>query len=387
MLINSFIILRKPYFCCIYKIETMKYKYSFILGLLGWLITGCQSIEPLSIDYMLPAEISFPAELRKVAVVNNMAPPASKDFLIKQEETTTKDTEVPVLTQFFQGNARITSESLAENLAKGNYFDEVIICDSALLGNSQPGQEAMLSDEKVEILTQELGADMLIAVEDIQIKATRKVKYSPFYQAYFGTTDLKVHPTVRIYLPGRKAPLSTLHANDSIFWEETGASFAEAEARLINNKDLVEQASDFAGSTPVKQLLPHWQSAHRYLFTGGCVEMRDAAVYVREKNWKDAIPLWEQMYEGKKGKKKMQAAHNLALGYEMQDQLDQALEWARKARKIAFEIDKVEQKKNPQGIEADNVPNYALESLYVAELEKRNTQTGLLNMQMKRFNE
>lgn len=362
-------------------------RYPIIGSVLCLLLGSCQSIEPLSIDYMIPAEISFPAELKKVAVVNNMTPPASKDFLIKEEETTAKNTEAPVLTQFFHGNASVVSESLAENLAKGNYFDEVIICDSALQSKSKPKQEQMLSVEEVEMLTQGLGADLLIAVEDVQIKAVRKVEFSPFYQAYFGTTDLKVYPTLRIYIPGRKAPLSTIHANDSIFWEEIGTSFTEAESRLISNKELVEQASDFAGIIPVKHLLPHWQSVHRYLFIGGCVQMRDAAVYVRENNWSDAIKLWKQMYDEKKGKKKMQAAHNLALGHEMQDNLTQALEWARKAQKTAFEIDKVEQKKSPLGIEADDVPNYALESMYVSELEKRNAQTGLLNMQMKRFNE
>ena len=49
-------------------------KYSFFLTLLSCLIFGsCQTIEQISIDYMMPAEINFPPELRRVAIVNNVS--------------------------------------------------------------------------------------------------------------------------------------------------------------------------------------------------------------------------------------------------------------------------------------------------------------------------
>ena len=48
-------------------------KYSHLLGICcALLLGGCQTVEQLSIDYMLPAEVSFPPSLKRVAVVNNM---------------------------------------------------------------------------------------------------------------------------------------------------------------------------------------------------------------------------------------------------------------------------------------------------------------------------
>ena len=32
---------------------------------------SCQSLEQISIDYLQPADLSFPPQLRKVAIVNN----------------------------------------------------------------------------------------------------------------------------------------------------------------------------------------------------------------------------------------------------------------------------------------------------------------------------
>ena len=61
--------------------------------------------------------------------------------------------------------------------------------------------------------------------------------------------------------------------------------------------------------------------------------MRDAAVFVREDNWDKAIELWKQTYEKKKkGKQKMYAAYNIALGYEMQDSIHTAEEDRKSTR-------------------------------------------------------
>lgn len=363
----------------------MKYPYAFILCLLGWLFTSCQSIEPLSIDYLVPAEVSYPKELKRVAVVNNM--PTPKAANVKEEVAKENEYGVTFKTQRFAGQPDVTVEVLAEELANGNYFEQVIICDSALRAQDQTPRKEALTREEIQQLTESLGVDFLIALEDVHFLATRKVEFTPYYQAFLGVTDLKAYPTVSIYLPQRNGPTTSLQTNDSIFWESFGSDISQAATRLIPQKKMLKEASEFAGSIPAKTLLPHWKTAQRYIFAGGSAPMRDALIYIRENNWPEAINQWQKCYEQKKGKKKMQAAHNLAIGYEMQDSIPEALEWARKAQKLAYECDKVEEKKNRQGINATDAPHYALTSFYVSELEKRNSDLLLLNIQMERFKE
>ena len=118
----------------------------YLLLSCAFLLGGCQSVEPLSIDYMLPAEISFPTNLRRVAVVNNMPPVPDNQMIIENREEQPKArTEVARKTGYFNGNARIALESLAETLADENYFDEVVICDSALRANDKVQRESTLS--------------------------------------------------------------------------------------------------------------------------------------------------------------------------------------------------------------------------------------------------
>ena len=360
------------------------YYYLLLSGML--FLSSCQSVEQLSIDYMLPAEVSFPPTLKRVAIVNNMPEVPDNKLIVSEEAEKKEENEIARLTNYYNGDARLTTEALAEALANENYFEEVVICDSALRSKDITPRESTLSREEASKLIQDLDVDFLIALENIQMRSTRKISYLRDWGAFYGTVDVKVYPTVKIYLPNRKGPMVTINNNDSIFWEEMGNGEASVRARLISENDLIKQASEFAGTVPVKRLLPHWKTANRYLFQGGSVNMRDAAVYAKEGNWAEAVQLWKKNFEAKKGKQKMYSAYNIAMGYEMQDSIDTATEWALKAQQIAREISKVDKKEKDE-ISDSTISCYILISLYVDELQERKEGLTRLKAQMNRFNE
>ena len=109
-------------------------------------------------------------------------------------------------------------------------------------------------------------------MENLQFKATKTVRYIRDFNCYLGTVDVKAYPTVKVYLPSRSKPMTTLHPTDSIFWEEYGGSVTETFAHMIPDAQMLREASEFAGTIPVKQLLPFWKTGKRYLYTGGSVQ-------------------------------------------------------------------------------------------------------------------
>lgn len=129
---------------------------------------------------MLPAEVSFPATLKRVAVVNNMPNVPDNKLIITEEEQKKSENEVahtsPATTMETRNN---TTESLAEALANENYFEEVVICDSALRSKDINPRESTLSRDEVLELTQNLDVDFLIALENIQMRSNRKISYMP----------------------------------------------------------------------------------------------------------------------------------------------------------------------------------------------------------------
>ena len=179
----------------------------------------------------------------------------------------------------------------------------------------------------------------------------------------------------------------TINSNDSIFWEEYGNTEAFVRSRLPDDKQMIRESSEFAGSIPVSKILPYWKTAYRYYFISGSVAMRDAAVYVKENEWDKASKLWEQAFEATKNdKKKMRAAFNLALYHEMKDSVEEAEKWAIKAQEFARKIDKIDSLKSSD-IDFSRIPNYYLTSLYVNELKERAEGLGKLKGQMSRFND
>ena len=358
----------------------MKRNHFYPLLALLWLATACQSVQPLSIDYMLPAEVSFPASLRRVGVVNNMPASPEAARMPEDPEPPKDKLEIRRKTEYYLGDARLATEALAEALAAENYFDEVIICDSALRAHDLTPRESALSRAEVNRLSRNLGVDFLVALENVQLRSLRRVNRLPDINAYYETTDVKVFPTFSVYLPNRNGALTTIQSTDSIFWEEVSASEGELQARSIPKDELIEEASRFAGTTPVRYLLPHWRTAQRYLFTGGSVDMRDAAVYVREDNWPEAIALWKRHYAQKKGKQQIYAACNIALGYEMQDSIAAATRWAEKAVKLA--------KQRVERTESENDLSYYMFAYsYWQELTERLQGAARLDAQMRRFGE
>ncbi|WP_321330672.1 DUF6340 family protein [uncultured Bacteroides sp.] len=362
-----------------------RYPYFYIL-LLIIVLSSCQTIEQLSIDYMVPANISFPSVLKRVAIVNNVSDTPQNKMIVSSPKN-----DKPILNElshavtYYNGTPSITTESLAKELSDAKYFDEVVICDSALRSSDILPRESTLSKEEVQKLTKDLDVDFIISLENIQVKATKAIHFLPEWNLFQGTTDAKVYPTVKIYLPKRNGPMVTVSTSDSIFWEETGASESQVRNRMISDEELIKASSEFAGTIPVKYLAPYWKTANRFVYISGSIEMRDAAIYVREKAWNKALPLWEHAYQSKNEKQQMRSALNIALYYEMNDSIEEAEKWALKAQKSARKIENVD-KKMKANLNADYMPNYFIISLYVGELQERKINLPKLNMQMNRFN-
>lgn len=350
-----------------------------------FLLSGCQSMEQLSIDYLVPADVNFPQELRRVAVVNNMPQRPDSTKIVHTQKEAAEEFDEILYTASYYGNSTLATEALAESLADQNYFDEVVICDSALRANDVLPQAKILSETHINHLTQSLDVDFIISLEDVRLDTERKVAYMPEWGVFYGTVDVKAYPTIKIYLPSRTVPMVTVNGCDSIFWEKAGNTKNYVSSHLIPEKEMINQASQFAGTIPIKHLLPYWKTARRYYFTGGSVNMRDAAIYAREKNWSEAIALWKQQYNTRKNKQKMYAAYNLALGYEMQDDIATACEWAQKAQEAACIVDGIDPNQ-PTRVNALDVPNYVMTTLYLNELREREEGRARLNAQMQRFN-
>jgi len=316
----------------------------------GTALVSCSSLQAISFDQLQAADVSFPNAVRKVAVINNMPVIEIKD-------------DHGTISAEMEGDGKIATEALAENIANVNYFDQVIICDSAFRANDTvPRVNVILTQDEVQKLADDLGVDMVLSFDRVHVRTKPGILIYPDYPIPVDAVDAIISPIVRIYIPGREKPLFIVAKQDTISWEID---------HTLSDQKIIKEASEYAASIPVEHLLPHWDEVVRFYYDGGSVEMRDAGVCLRENDWDEAYKLWNTAYEKKKGQQKMKAAFNIALYYEIKDEVTKAKEWIAKASQLV-----------KAGSENERLINF-----YSSELDKREGKLSSLRIQMKRFDD
>ncbi len=313
----------------------------------GGVLVSCGSLQQYSYDELKPAKVSFPTEIRTVAVVNNAVPATAVQW-------------GRVTAGTLQGDARLTTESLAEVLADTKYFQQVVICDSAFRADADPSVR-LLEPVAVDRLAADLQVDMLLSVDQVEVANERKSYLFPGMPVPVEALQTKVTPVLHVYLPGRDTPLYRVVQTDSLDWELNPA---------LSDPEIIEEAAHASALLLSRVLVPYWEPATRLYFDGGGVEMRDGAVYAREGDWARAKELWTAAYQGTRSKgKQAKAAFNIALACEMTGAVEEADEWLGKAIRLA---------------EKGSVLAQAC-AVYAAQLQARRVDLPLLNAQMSRF--
>lgn len=321
----------------------MKTKITVLLLVLC-LFSACTTLQTISFERLQAADVSYPDQVRTVGVINY----APQD---KQERDS--------ILGLWNGDGMVTVESLAREIAATDYFNQVVVCDSALRPVGM-GNEEILPMSQADSLIQALGVDMLFAVEQVQIELKEGSLFHTELMMDVPAVDGVITPLVRAYVSGRNAPLFSISKTDTICW---------VVSPELTFGQIVQEASDFAATLPVSYLLPHWKEMNRYYFDGGNMEMRDAGVYIREQNWEGAAALWQKLHDGRKGKVKMRAAYNLALNYELQGDYERAKEYLDTALSLASE----------------GSWEHQLIEYYRLQLDEQARENRMLQIQMKRF--
>jgi len=321
----------------------MKTKITVLLLVLC-LFSACTTLQTISFERLQAADVSYPDQVRTVGVINY----APQD---KQERDS--------ILGLWNGDGMVTVESLAREIAATDYFNQVVVCDSALRPVGM-GNEEILPMSQADSLIQALGVDMLFAVEQVRIELKEGSLFHTELMMDVPAVDGVITPLVRAYVSGRSAPLFSISKTDTICW---------VVSPELTFGQIIQEASDFAATLPVSYLLPHWKEMNRYYFDGGNMEMRDAGVYIREQNWEGAAALWQKLHDGRKGKVKMRAAYNLALNYELQGDYERAKEYLDTALSLASE----------------GSWEHQLIEYYRLQLDEQARENRMLQIQMKRF--
>ena len=312
-------------------------------------MVSCASLQTVSLDQLYPASVNFPNEVKNVAIVNNMlrTPHYRADQLNKGT---------------LPGDGKLLSEAFASALADNGYFNQVVICDSALRSIDDRQIERFLAPGHVTRLLSSLQSDILLSAELMNVSVKHDKFYYPGIPDPFPILRVDVYSVVNAYIENRSRALFSVAVHDSLFWDIHAG---------VSDSLVMDEACRISAASQVSKIVPQWKNIDRVYFDGVCAELRDGAVCLRENDLNRAATTWTALYNrSSKGKLKVKSAFNMALVSELKGDVDAAIQWLEKANTYA----------------KDSSEEKFLIIKYSDVLHLRRSDMSRLNLQMKRFN-
>lgn len=290
-------------------------------------LSNCAGMQYMTIETREPAQVTLPAGVKSVLVVNNVVQQPDDighniKRLGKNQIDRTKASADSI--------AIFYTEALSQFLEEEEYFNAVKYYQKPLRTDDDFWSEMPVSPEKMNELRTETGTDAIISLD----KLVLQTDWADFFRQegyYYAGMTGKIHSVIRVYLPSMEGKIPVVQFTDSLKWEGYDIRDGRAYADYIipSPEEAMKQLAVFSADKMTKVFSPHWENQDRWYYTQMSSKMREGEMFAKNNQWLNAIERWKEFYA--KGKNKLnqaKAAHNIALGYEMLDDMDSASEWA-----------------------------------------------------------
>lgn len=344
-----------------------KTTFPLITLLLTLLMSSCAGIKYLTVETREPAQVNFPSNIHSIAIVNNVVnqPDEVGHDIVPIGHTQAERRKVSS-----DSAAIFYTEALAQFLDEEDYFYRVIYYNEPLRKDNDFFMERPIDPEIMLRIRRETGADAIISLDKLIIETRESENFK--LQGYIHA-DLKgkIHSILRVYMPTMEGKIPAVQYNDSIRWEGFNIHDGKAysDHMLPSREEVIKLLAVRAAEKMTYVFVPHWEMQDRWYYTLFNTLMREGESYARGSQWNKAIEKWEAFYHHSSKKiDKAKAANNIALAYEMLDEMDRALEWAKQSNNLFIEST------------AANSLERRRSLLYKNEIERRNNHSNRLNI-------
>lgn len=193
---------------------------------------------------------------------------------------------------------------------------------------------------EVKNLCETYNTDAVISVDHfktrVNVSFNRERYFNPFeggiYSAFVAKMNVPYEALIRVYDPVQEKVLVSKLLQDTLFWEDDAPTINELFSRFTPVKNALMEAGTAIAMDFSDEITTNWRRENREFFVSGNNKFKEAAPLVLSNQWNKAITLWEEVAKSAKSKGlKSKAEFNIALGYELLGNVDQAIEWALKS--------------------------------------------------------
>jgi hypothetical protein len=301
-----------------------------------FLLGACTSTNMLVLKVENPAPITLPNNINNIVIVNNYAQQPDSVGHVEYIKGYVTNNKINVSCDSAD---IILMQTLLNNLTATNYFNNVTLYGDPIREDNNFDKEIELSTERIKEIAESTNSDAVISLNKVIFETqsdSLPANYYHYFESVYNTLDLKIGTLFRIYSEKGDPISPPFVITDSISWIETidPISRERLSDPLPEREDAVKAAAAYIADRISKSLVPYWSDEVR-LFYG---DAKDAKKKADENKWGEARAIWLKEYEKEnKSKRKARLANNIALTYELEDNLKEALKWAQTAHDLFAE--------------------------------------------------
>jgi len=302
------------------------------------ILSSCKT-SSIYMNVMQPAQISVPKDIKNIGFINRSI--ASKE---KQVRNIVEGflTEEGIFADRFGSEECLKGvvNSLSNNGV--NRYQAHVVTGYQLDGTGTKQWGPMLDWSMVKKICEANKIDALIILEAfdsdnrVSIAAAekeQKVKESIVkFTEFTANLEVKVETGWRIYDPkNQKIIDQNIFIDHKGGWMGKGGSEKNAIAALPPKIETVKETGYYAGSRYASRISPTWISVSRMYYRKGHDDFKAGERFIKMNEWEEAGKMFIKHTNSPNRKIAGRACYNMALVAEMQDKMNVALDWAKKA--------------------------------------------------------
>lgn len=294
-------------------------------------ISSCTVYKEYTIEVYKPGEIAVPPNVENVALVyRNFKYSGDKyQHYYKDDGQLKKAKNDPANLDSIL--VSYTLKELASNLKSNNSFDRIHIFPGIFKPHTGKKLPALKFD-LINKLTSDTETDLLISLET----------FSYFFAEYSADQGVPKSREVitaavwAVYNPLTEKIIDRKTMIDTVFWNSyDDKGNYQKGTKLPPRRMALKVASQMAGENYSKRFFASWQTVQRMYSVPSPSDFTDASNFVEKGDWDNAIKIWMKYAPDKNGKLAIEARYNLALAYEMKDDILTAWKWLASAHQLA----------------------------------------------------
>jgi tetratricopeptide (TPR) repeat protein len=319
--------------------------FIFLLPALFFLVS-CSSLRTIPVEIAFMPKDRVPEEIQSFTLVNR-----ATDYRYQNHRADSLQ-QYFYRRQFNLDTLLLDSQAadtlllvLGDLLFESGRFDIVIPDQRSLSADSYSFLPTTISWEDADSLTGLYNTDAVLSLDHFKTKVITNYdkesvydQYSnKYFDAYFAQMDIAYETLFRIYYPKTRQIVKNIAIIDTLHWEDADREIRPLFNRFTTVKAALLETGIEAALRLSARIAPEWRITRRTYFFKGHPKLEQAHLLINQGDWEGATALWLELAEiAGSGSLRSKAEYNLALAYEMQGNMDEAIRWGVKSYETMY---------------------------------------------------